>query len=61
LIGPLRAYRWLHCRPTGNRHQKVAFDVRDNRLTAHIKTDGEQVFTDDHYNVDLSFSAPLEP
>jgi len=41
--------------------QKVAFDVKDNRLTAHVKTDGEQVFTDDHYNVDLNFSAPLEP
>jgi hypothetical protein len=41
--------------------QKVAFDVKNNQLAAHVKTDGEQVFTDDHYNVDLSFSAPLEP
>jgi len=41
--------------------QKVAFDVKDNRLTAHVKTDGEQVFTDDHFNVDLTFSGPLEP
>jgi hypothetical protein len=40
--------------------QKVAFDVHDNRIAAHIKTDGEQVFTDDHYEVDLTFAAPLE-
>ena len=40
--------------------QKVAFEVNDNRLSAHIKTDGEQVFTEDRYTVDLSFAAPLE-
>ena len=40
--------------------QKVAFDVRDQRIKAHVKTDGEQTFTDDHYTVDLTFEAPVE-
>src|SRR5262245_8321199 len=40
--------------------QKVTFEVRDNRINGQVKTDGEQVFTEDHYTVDLSFTAPLE-
>jgi len=38
---------------------KVTFDVRDGRLAAHVKTDGDQKF-DDPYNVDLTFEAPIE-
>ncbi len=41
--------------------QKVAFNAGADGITAHIKTDGEQVFTEDRYNIDLTFSAPLEP
>lgn len=40
--------------------RKVAFEVKGGRIAAHIKTDGEQVFTDDRYTVDLTFDAPLE-
>ena len=40
--------------------QKTAFEVRDNRISAHITTNGDQVFTEDHYQIDLTFSAPLE-
>src|SRR5262249_49795589 len=40
--------------------QKLSFDVKDNRLAAHVSTNGDQFFTQDHYNVDLTFAAPLE-
>jgi hypothetical protein len=40
--------------------QKVAFEVRDQRLVAHIRTVGDQTFSDDHYSVDLRFEAALE-
>ena len=40
--------------------QKAAFDVKDQRIAAHIKTNGEQSFSDDHFTVDLTFDAPLE-
>jgi hypothetical protein len=39
---------------------KVAFEVRDQRLVAHVRTAGEQTFTDDRYSVDLRFEVPLE-
>jgi len=40
--------------------QKAAFEVRDQRLLAKIRTDGEQTFTDDRYSVDLRFEAAIE-
>lgn len=40
--------------------KKVAFEVKDHRVIAHIKTDGEQVFTEDKYSLDLSFDVPIE-
>ena len=40
--------------------QKLAFEVKDQRIAAHIKTNGEQSFGDDHFTVDLTFDAPLE-
>ncbi len=39
---------------------KVAFEVRNERLVAHVRTAGEQTFTDDRYSLDLRFEAPLE-
>ena len=41
--------------------KKVAYAVKDGRIAAHISTGGEQVFTEDHYSVDLTFDAPIEP
>ena len=40
--------------------QKASFEVQNGRIVAHLRTDGEQVFTDDHYKVDLTFDVPLE-
>jgi len=40
--------------------RKVAFEVTGEQISGHIRTEGEQVFTDDHYSVDLTFQAPLE-
>jgi hypothetical protein len=40
--------------------QKVAFEVRNGGIAAHITTNGDQLFTDDHYDIDLTFSAPLD-
>ena len=40
--------------------QKAAFDVKNQRIAAHIKTNGEQSFGDDHFSVDLTFDVPLE-
>jgi hypothetical protein len=40
--------------------QKVAFEVRDQRLAAHIRTAGEQTFSDNRYSVDLRLEAALE-
>lgn len=40
--------------------KKQAFEVRNNRLVAHIKTPSEQSFTQDKYTVDLKFDVPLE-
>jgi hypothetical protein len=41
--------------------KKAAYSVKDGRIAAHITTGGEQVFTEDHYSVDLTFDAPIEP
>jgi len=41
--------------------KKAAYAVKDQRIAAHITTGGDQVFTEDHYNVDLTFDAPIEP
>ena len=40
--------------------QTVSFNVRDDGLMVHVKTDGDQLFTQDTYNVDLTFATPLE-
>ena len=40
--------------------QKVSFEIRGDRLVAHVRTNGEQSFSDDRYTLDLSFEAPLE-
>ena len=40
--------------------KKVAYAVKDQRIAAHITTGGEQVFTEDHYSLDLTFDAPIE-
>ena len=41
--------------------KKAAYAVKDGRIAAHITTGGEQVFTEDHYSVDLTFDAAIEP
>jgi hypothetical protein len=38
----------------------VSFKVTDDRLSAHVRTVGEQEFTQDKYQLDLTFEAPLE-
>jgi hypothetical protein len=38
----------------------TSFKVDGGRLSAHIKTAGEQVFTEDRYLIDLTIDAPLE-
>ena len=40
--------------------QVQAFAVEGGLLKAHVRTDGEQVFTDDRYRIDLQVAAPLE-
>lgn len=40
--------------------QKVAFEVRGDQLTAHVRTPGEQTFSEDRFTLDLTFEAPLE-
>lgn len=40
--------------------KKVSFQVKDRMLSAHIRTNGEQTFSEDRFTVDLTFSAPVE-
>jgi len=40
--------------------ETASFAVDGDRLKAHIRTNGEQVFTQDHYSVDLTFDVTLE-
>jgi hypothetical protein len=40
--------------------QKVTFEVKGERLSAHVRTAQEESFGDDRYTVDLTFEAPLE-
>jgi len=40
--------------------QVQAFAVESGILKARVRTDGEQVFTDDRYRIDLQVAAPLE-
>ena len=37
-----------------------SFKVTGDRLSAHIRTPREQMFTQDKYKLDLTFEAPLE-
>ena len=37
-----------------------SFKVTGDRISAHIRTVGEQEFTQDKYQLDLTFEAPLE-
>jgi hypothetical protein len=39
---------------------KVSFSVTGNRLKGHYKTDGQQFFTQDYYDVDVTFDVTLE-
>jgi len=36
------------------------FEARGGRLTARLRTDGEQEFSGDHYSIDLRFEVMLE-
>jgi len=40
--------------------KKVAFEVRGDHLSAHVRTNGEESFSDDRYTLDLTFEVPLE-
>ena len=40
--------------------KKAAFEVKNDRLTGHYRTNGEQSFGDSKYTIDLTFSAPIE-
>jgi hypothetical protein len=38
----------------------TGFEAKGNHLTAHLRTDGEQEFSGDHYSIDLQFDVALE-
>lgn len=40
--------------------KKQAFEVKNNRLVAHIKTQGEQSFLKDKFTMDIKFDVPIE-
>lgn len=40
--------------------KKVAFEVKGERLSAHVRTVQEESFGDDTYTADLTFDVPLE-
>jgi hypothetical protein len=40
--------------------RKVSFEVKNGRASGHYTTGGDQFFTRDHYDIDVSFDAPLE-
>ena len=40
--------------------KKAAFEVKNDRLTGHYRTNGEQRFGDSRYTIDLTFTAPIE-
>jgi hypothetical protein len=40
--------------------KKVAFAVKDGRISGQYRTNGEESFFDDRFTIDLTFDAPLE-